>query len=363
MEPVRSAIIGGGFIGHVHARAVLANAGRLVTVYDAKPEVSQALVSTLRADRVVASYESVLADADVNLVHVCTPNHLHFPMAMAAIDAGKHVICEKPLAVTSDEARALRDAADAAGVVAAVPFVYRFYASIRDARARVTGNELGDLRLLHGHYLQDWLLEESDNNWRVEPQLGGASRAFGDIGVHWCDLLEFVSGQRIARLNARAATTQRRKNAAGELVDVATEDLVSFIFETESGVVGNAVVSQVSAGRPNEVVLNIDGARSAISFNQMMPDSLWIGARAQNSIVWRGTSAASTAAQAYVNIPSGHPQGYQDAFNFFYRDVCLAIQGEKVDGLPTFEDGLRAAQLTEAVMKSAATRDWQEVPA
>lgn len=361
MDPVRSAIVGGGFIGRVHARAVLAGGARLRGIIDVTPEASRTLSADFGVENGLETFEEVLADPDVDLVHICTPNNLHAKMAHAVIAAGKHVICEKPLATTAVEAKSLLDAANAAGVLTGVPFAYRFYASVRDARARVAAGEIGALRMLHGHYLQDWLLEESDNNWRVDPAQGGASRAFGDIGVHWCDLIEFVSGEKIANIMAKTVTAQKRVDENGERVEVATEDLVTFMFETENSVIGTAVVSQVSAGRANELLLNLDGSKAALSFNQMLPDSLWIGQRDKNSIVWRNSSAMQASAADYAFIPSGHPQGYQDSFNAFYRDMTRTIRGIAVDGMPTFADGERAARITEAVLASAKSNSWTEV--
>lgn len=361
MKQVGTAIVGGGFIGRIHAKAVLANGGKLVTIVDATPESSQALQKEFGISTAIQSFEAVLTDPDIQLVHICTPNHLHAEMALAVIKAGKHVVCEKPLATDAATAQELVDAAKAANLKTGVPFVYRFYAMVREAKSRVAQGELGKLNLLHGSYLQDWLLENTDNNWRVDPKLGGASRAFGDIGVHWCDLIEFVTGEKISEVIANIATVQDRVNGNGKLEKVTSEDVVTFMFKTASGVNGNAVISQVSAGRPNEIILNIDGSKSAYSFNQLLPETLWVGKRGETTRIYRGATQTSPESLNYSFVPSGHPQGYQDCFNGFYRDMIKTIDGESIPTLPTFEDGARAARITEAVLESVSTKSWTGV--
>src|SRR6187551_919539 len=212
---VRVAIAGTGFIGAVHARSARLAGARLVGVAASTPERAERAASALGAERGFASAQALVESPDVDVVHICTPNHLHVPLAEAAIAAGKHVICEKPLALDTAGAQQLVDAAAGSGLEAGVPFVYRYYPTVREARERVGSGETGPLRLLHGTYLQDWLLRSDDGNWRVDERLGGASRAFADIGSHWCDLAEFVSGDRIARVSARLLTAVSER--AGEV--------------------------------------------------------------------------------------------------------------------------------------------------
>jgi predicted dehydrogenase len=267
------------------------------------------------------------------------------------------VICEKPLATTEDAARDLTERAAAAGVIAAIPFVYRFYPTVRDARARVASGQTGPLRLLHGSYLQDWLSSTSDTNWRVDPASGGASRAFGDIGVHWCDVVEFTTGHRITALTAKLSTAISER-ATGS---VNTEDAAAVVFTTDQGALGSLVISQVSPGRKNRLWFSIDGADSSLAFNQEAPEVLWVGSRETTALVARGTPAMTDRAARYAILPAGHPQGYQDAFNAFVADAYSAIIGEPPDGLPTFADGHRAARLTAAVLASASSGSWVEM--
>jgi predicted dehydrogenase len=360
-DRLRAGIVGAGFMGEVHARAVRAAGGVVARVAASTPERSAAAAARLGAEGVAESAEALSMADDVDVVHVCTPNALHVPVAEGALAAGKPVVCEKPLATTVEDARRLTTTAEQTALVATVPFVYRFYPTVREARARIAAGEAGPLRLLHGTYLQDWLSKPLDSNWRVDPELGGASRAFGDIGVHWCDLMEFVTGHRITRLSARMVTVFDRRAESGSDA-VGTEDAATVLFETDQGACGAVVISQVSPGRKNRLWFSFDGAEACFSFDQENPDSLWIGGRTVNRILMRGAEGMSAAAARYSVLPAGHPQGYQDCFNAFVADTYAAIAGGQPDGLPRFADGMRAAILTQAVVDSAIGQTWVEVP-
>lgn len=360
---VRAGIVGMGFMGQVHARAIRASGAEVAAVSDSAPagarEAAEALGGGCRAE----TLDGMLGSADIDVIHICTPNHLHAEQALAAITAGKHVICEKPLATSETAAQELAAAAAAAGVVSAVPFVYRFYASVREARARIGRGEVGPLRVLHGSYLQDWLASTDDNNWRVSSRLGGPSRAFADIGVHWCDLLEFTSGHRITRLTARLLTAHadRRNGADGSTNRVSTEDVATLLFETDRGAIGSAVFSQITLGRKNRLWFSLDGDLASLCFDQELPEGLWIGSRSANSVILRGSEGSSPETAPYSSLPPGHPQGYQDSFNSFVAATYQAIQGDPPEGLPTFADGWRAAEITSAVLESAKSGTWADV--
>jgi predicted dehydrogenase len=376
-DPLRVAIAGVGFIGAVHARSARLAGARLVGVAASTPERAAVAAEELGAERGFASAEELVRADGVEVVHICTPNHLHLPLAEAALAAGKHVVCEKPLALDCDGALRLNNAAASAGMHAAVPFVYRYYPTVREARERVRAGTPGPLRLLHGSYLQDWLASPDDDNWRVEGRFGGASRAFADIGSHWCDLAEFVSGHRIARLCSRTlvAVAERRRGAArpafdrgdgrgGELHPVDTEDAALVQFETDKGAFGSVVISQLSPGRKNRLWLELDGADEALAFDQEQPEALWCGRRDTTTILRRDPATLSPEAARLTTLPAGHPQGYVDCFDGFVADFYDAVRtGATVDGLPLFADGLRAARLTEAVLASAAAEEWVDVAA
>jgi predicted dehydrogenase len=355
-DRVRAGIVGAGFMGTVHARAVRSAAGVVSRIVGSTPESSRAAGERIGAEFPTGTVEELVAADDVDVVHVCTPNATHAPLVRAALTAGKSVVCEKPLAVTPAEAEDLVRLARDAGVTATVPFVYRFYPTVREARARVAGGVTGPIRLLHGSYLQDWLLADTDDNWRVDAAAGGASRTFADIGVHWCDLVEFVTGHRISRVAARTVIAVPTRNGR----QVETEDAAVVLFETDGGATGNLTVSQVSPGRKNRLWFAVDGAVESLTFDQENPDSLWIGGRDVNGQLMRGTSESPAAAR-YATVPAGHPQGYQDCFNAFVADTYAALTGDRPDGLPTFADGLRAARITEAVLASSRTSQWVEV--
>src|SRR4051794_3405644 len=285
---LRVGIAGTGFIGGGHARAGRVSGARPVGVASATPANAEAAASALGADRAYASADELIADPAIDVVHICTPNHLHAPLAEAALAAGKHVICEKPLAIDAASAAGLAAAADSAGLQAAVPFVYRYYPTVREARELVRSGATGAVRLLHGSYLQDWLLRPDDDNWRVDPALGGASRAFADIGSHWCDLAEFLSGHRITRLSARTFTAvpervrsggrkafEAAAGDAGELRPVETEGAAVVQFETDAGAIGSVVISQDSAGRKHRLSVELGGALAALAFSPEPPVEAW----------------------------------------------------------------------------------------
>ena len=371
---LRAAIAGTGFIGRVHARSVRLAGGELAAVAASSPESSAAAAAELHAGRAFGSAEEMVRDPDIDVVHICTPNHLHLPLAEAALAAGKHVVCEKPLALDAAQAEHLVDVAAGSGLQAAVPFVYRYYATVREARERIRTGRTGALRLLHGTYLQDWLLRPDDTNWRVDADVGGSSRAFADIGSHWCDLAEFVSGHRIVRLAARLLTAVPERSSepgrhafgagagSGETRPVETEDAAMVQFETDAGALGSVVVSQVSAGRKNRLWIELDGEKEALAFDQESPEELWCGSRESLTILRRDPAALSPAAARFATLPAGHPQGYADCFDAFVSDVYEAIRGRPMsEGMPTFRDGLRAAQITDAVLASSRDGRWVDV--
>ena len=372
MEALRTAVVGTGFIGRVHARSARLAGARLAGVAGSSPAKGQEAAGALGAERAFASAEELVQADGIDVVHIATPNHLHEPLALKALAAGKHVVCEKPVALDGDGARRIADAAAASGLVVAVPFVYRFHPMIREARARVAAGELGRLHLLHGHYQQDWLLTADDVNWRVDAALGGASRAFADIGSHWCDLVEFVSGYRIARLLARTATVVPERStvatttfsapaAGGERRRVETEDAALVLFETAQGALGSMLVSQVSAGRKNRLWFELDGEHAAIVFDQENPETLWLGRRERGEVLQRDPAVLAPDAARLATLPPGHAQGYHDCFDLFVADAYAAIRGEPPEGLPLVGDGLRAARITDAVLASARTQSWIEV--
>lgn len=373
MGPLGVAIVGTGMIGAVHRRAAVLAGAVVRGVAASSPERAQDVARSWGAGRGYAGIEEVIADPQVQVVHVCTPNHLHRAMAQAALEAGKHVVCEKPLATTLEDARALAELAASSGLVATVPFVYRYHPVVREARARIAQGELGPLRLIHGSYLQDWLLDPASNNWRVDPALGGASRVFADIGSHWCDLVEWVGGERFAEVSAvfetviaeRAAATAKSFTtpaAGGATSAVSSEDVAAAMFKTRQGTLATLTVSQVSAGRRNRLWFEIDGAKASVAFDQEDCERLWMGYPDQREEVFvRGPGAGSAEQRRLSILPAGHAQGYANCFEAFVSDTYRAIADERPEGLPTFDDGLRSALIVDRVIASAGTRAWTPI--
>lgn len=359
-QPLRAGIVGAGFMAKVHARAIRDAGHTIVGIASSSPESAALVADQLSIGQVFDSWQELVESAEVDVVHICTPNELHAEIAVAAANAGKQIVCEKPIAVNLDEARAIEEAVTENAVGFAVPFAYRFYPVVREMRERVARAEAGPIHLMHGNYLQDWLADPATSNWRVDSTSGGASRAFADIGTHWCDLVEFVTGDRIARLIAN--TSQAYDSRVGRKVQ--TEDIATILFETEAGASGTLTVSQVSFGRKNQLLIELDGSKASYTFNQENPDSLFIGGRASNQIVMHGQETlTSSDAKRLSQVPSGHPQGYQDAFNAFMADAYDEFQGQVRDGVPSLSDGVRATRLIEAVLLSAAEKRWVEVSA
>jgi len=353
---LRVAIVGGGFMAEVHSRAARAARAELAGIVSSSPERSAAAAERLGIGRAYRSLEEVLADDTIDVIHVTTPNALHAAQAAAVLASGKDVVCEKPLATTVSDAEAL--VAAAAGRTATVPFVYRFHPLVREARARFASGAAGQVLTVNASYLQDWLLASGDDNWRVDSEQGGRSRAFADIGSHLVDLVEFVSGDRVARLSAKKRTVfAERASHAG----ITTEDAAAVVIETVSGAIGTLLVSQVAPGRKNRLWLEIAGSAESVAFDQEQPETLWVGRRSGSLLIPRDADQLSADAARLCVVPSGHPQGYQDAFNAFVADSYAAVAGETPDGLPRFEDGLRAVRITDAVIDSAESGTWIEM--
>jgi predicted dehydrogenase len=370
-------------IAEVHRRSIRAAGAELAGVLASSPSRS-AEVAAAWATRGYADLEELLADDSVDVVHICTPNRTHAEYAERALAAGKHVVCEKPLAVTAAEAERLSACAERSGLVATVPFVYRYHPLVREIRARRIAGEFGGWNLIHGSYLQDWMLNPDTSGWRVDPSEGGASRTFADIGSHWCDLVEWVTGERFAELTARATTVVAERPAAGgksfseedggtetTRLPVTTEDAGALLLRTERGVLASATVSQVSAGRKNRLWFELDGALGSAVFDQEQPETVWLGGPDENRILHRGAGSVSPEQQRLNIIPPGHPQGYADCFAAFVADTYAAIDaagtggtttnGQAPEGLPTFADGLRAVRIVEAFLSSSRTGNWTKV--
>jgi predicted dehydrogenase len=368
----RAAVAGIGFIGLVHI-AALRRLG--VDVVGACRDTGDTGSIPRGTPQLYKDYEELLADQSVDIVHVATPNHLHYAFAKAALLAGKHVVCEKPLALTSQETAELASLAAATGLVACVNFNLRYYPQVHEARERVRAGAIGEVWNVHGAYLQDWLLYPTDWNWRLDPSVGGPLRAVADIGSHWLDLAQFISGQRIAAVCADLATTipvrQRPVQARhtfedgadgpGEPVEIETDDVANVMLRFADGARGACVLSQVSAGRRNSVSLEIDGSGGSLSWHSERNEELWLGHRsAPNELLWRDPALMSNPLRG--SLPAGHAEGFEATFGSLYASVYDAIAtGAETDGFPTFADGHRQTLIGEAILESHRSRRWVEL--
>jgi predicted dehydrogenase len=363
-------------IGEVHRRAAMLAGAQVLGVMASTPERSREVAEAWGVEQAYGSIEEV-AESKADIVHICTPNASHVPYAVALMKAGKHVLCEKPLGVSLEDARQAAEIAKDTGVVNTMPFAYRFHPMAREMRARVQGEEFGAVNLMHGSYLQDWLLNPKATSWRVDPKAGGPSRAFGDIGSHWCDLVEWVTGDRIARLVATTSITIKQRPAASAatfsavesdapLVDVQTEDSALILFRTASDIAGSAVISQLSAGRKNRLWIEVDGMHQSAVFDQELPEQLWIGSEAGAELLVRDPNHGSAEQRRLSTLPAGHAQGYAQCFESYVADSYAAVdahagRSEVPEGLPTFADGARAAEICDAMLRSAASGEWVNV--
>ncbi|TPG29556.1 Gfo/Idh/MocA family protein [Mycolicibacterium hodleri] len=375
---VRAAIVGTGFMASVHAEALRRIGVPVLGVVGSSPERGSAQTSALGLPSPYPAYRDLLADDRVDVVHVCSPNHLHHEHALGALQAGKHVVCEKPLAMTSEEAADLCDVAHSSGLVNAVCFIQRFYPQCQEARRRVRSGETGNVRFITGTYLQDWLSEETDWNWRLNPRLGGTLRAVGDIGSHWLDLAGFITGNRIESVIADlaiaiptrlrpvgpsgAATFSAAVDGPVERTPIDTEDIAGILIRFDDGSRGVLTLSQVSPGRKNHLSLELSGSKASLRWCAEDPEKLWIGHRDQpNQILLRGAVPGTPAAG---NYPAGHVQGYPDAFKAMYRAVYRAVAAggpPPAPDYPTFHDGLEQAVIADAIAASAQDATWTTI--
>jgi predicted dehydrogenase len=369
-----AALVGTGFIAAVHVDALRRLGVDVLGVVGSSPDRA----AEAGLGNVYGSLGELLEDDRIDVVHLTTPNHLHYPQVKQALAAGKHVVCEKPLALTAAESRELVELADAAGVVHCTNFMARFYPLVQQARSLLHEGSLGEIWNVHGSYLQDWLLRPTDWNWRLEPERGGELRAIGDIGSHWLDLVQFVTGSRIVEVFADLQTvipirrrpvgpvqTFAQTEAEGEDVAIATEDLAHVLLRFEGGARGAVVISQVSAGRKNMLSFELDGADAALAWNSERAEELWLGRRDRpNELLLRDPSLMKPAARETTTLPGGHAEGFAETFRELYRRVYRAVESggpPPEPDYPTFADGHWENVLGEAIALSSRERRWIEV--
>ena len=379
-DRLRAAIVGAGFIGPHHIDAVQRGGYADVAVLvDRDPDRGPVTARSLGVPRAVTDIDAVLGDPSVDVIHICTPNHTHVDLARAAMEAGKHVVVEKPVATDRAGAAALLEVARRTRRHAAVALTYRGYPMVRRARELVNSGRLGRLRLVHGGYLQDWLSDASDYNWRLDSAAGGVSRAFADIGTHWFDTVEFVAGARVTSVMAdlatlvpvrhrplRSAAAFSAGSGATEAVRIDTEDAATVLMRFDDGARGAVIVSQVSPGHKNDLTVHLSGSERSLGWAQEEPERLWLGARDESTLLTRAPSVDGCPVGVPA-LPAGHPEGWAEALRDLLRPFYAAIAAgdPPPDGAdapyPTLADGARGVALIEAVVESSRGGRWVDI--
>jgi predicted dehydrogenase len=378
MYDLAAAVVGTGFMGPVHTEGLRRLGIRVIGILGSSEEKSRRAADALGLEKAYPNLEALLEDDEVQSVHVTSPNRLHLEQAGRCLEAGKHVLCEKPLAMTSDESAKLVQLAEESGLVAGVNYNLRFFPVNFEARHKVQQGEVGDVVSIYGSYVQDWLLYPTDYNWRVIAEQGGKARTIGDIGTHWMDLMQFITGLDIEAVFADLKTvypTRRRplgevETFSGKVQDVQateeigieTEDLGAVLLHFKGGAHGSLWVSQMTAGRKNCQRYEISGTNSAIAWNSEQPNDLWIGHRDRaNEVLLRDPGLVSDAARAFISYPGGHNEGYGDTFKqcfkAFYDYIAAGDFGAETD-FATFADGHKEILLCEAILKSHSEGKW-----
>jgi len=377
INQLRAGVIGTGFIGPVHIEALRRLGVQVVALCDV-PDRVQAAAEKLGIPQAFSDYRQMLKSDAIDVVHITAPNRFHCEMAVAALEAGKHCVCEKPLAMNTRETARIVKLARKTGTVFAVNYNVRFYAAVLQLRQMVARGDLGEIIHVNGSYMQDWLFKETDYNWRLLPQEGGKLRAVADIGTHWMDTVSFILGARISEVLADLGTWHKtRKRPLGEVqtfakagadvkyatYPVQTEDYASVLLGFSNGARGNLGVSQVAAGRKNCIRIELYGSKKSAWWCSESPEMLHSGNRdAANEVSVRATPAFSDAAP-FTDYPAGHVEGFPDTFKMLYRAVYGAIvEGGKTQPLfATAEDGHQEVAVCEAIMASNKAKRWVKV--
>lgn len=378
MKKINAAVVGLGFIGMVHVEALRRLHHVNVAAVCDSSGVVESKALQLGIEKYYFDYTALLANKGIDSVHICTPNHLHFNMVREALNAGKHVICEKPLTTTAEEAKELVELAQKKGLIHAVNFNVRYYPLMRQLKLMIENDELGEIYAVQGSYLQDWLFFDTDYNWRLEPEIAGKSRAVADIGSHWMDLMEYVTGLKIAEVMADFATFHKvRKKPlkpvetySGKVlkaedykdVSIVNEDYATVMLKFNNDARGVMTVSQMAAGRKNRIYFEIHGSRKSVFWDAEKPDDLWIGKRdGNNEILMRDPALFHPGSRMLIDYPGGHVEGFPDTFKQCFKEIYSYIaQTSKTESypFPTFSDGLREITLCDQIIDSNEKRKW-----
>ncbi|MEW6653127.1 MAG: Gfo/Idh/MocA family oxidoreductase [Bacteroidota bacterium] len=385
MRTIKTAVVGSGFMGASHIEALRRIGGvEIAAIASDDLTAAESLARKFGIRDIYENWQKIIEDKSIEAVHNCTPNYLHFEINKSAAEAGKHILSEKPLTISSRQSKVLVELVNKKAVVNAVNFNYRFYPVIQHAKSLVAAGDVGEIYFAHGNYLQDWLFYNTDYNWRLETEISGGSRAIADIGSHWCDMIQFITGLKIKKVFAdiftihqtrfkpnRSLETFKGKETPGSInndeVNVNTEDGGAVIFQFENGRRGVFSVSQVSAGRKNHFAFEINGSTKSFAWNQENPNELWIGYRDKpNELLIKDPSLLNAEARQFAHYPGGHPEGYPDGpknlFIQFYDVIRTGKNPQTVKPLfATFEDGYYENKIVEAILESSKNRCWVEI--
>ena len=374
MKQLKAGVVGVGFIGAVHIEQ-LRRLGNVEVVALADEAGAQEKADALYVPHAYTNYKDMIDNEQLDCVHICTPNSTHYEIAMYAMERGVNVVCEKPMTCTVEEAEKLRAYAKEKGLVNAMNFNCRFYPMAYQMRQMVRSGEVGDIYTVHGGYLQDWLFLDTDYSWRLEPEFTGASRAFADIGSHWIDLVEYITGLRAVEVLADFAIFHKtRKKPTKEIatysgmalrpedyeeVPITTEDYATVLFHMENGACVSCNISQVFAGRKNQMIVSVAGSRCALHWDSENSNALWIGRRERdNGELVKDPSILDDGTKGVISYPGGHVEGFPDTFKPNFKKIYAAIAGGKPEDYATFDDGLREMVLCEKIVESARERRW-----
>ena len=380
MKTIKVGVAGLGFIGPAHIEALRRIPGiEVVAISENNEELAKSKAEQLGIPNYFGNFNDLIKE-EIDCVHICTPNFLHFEMAKAALLAGKHVVCEKPLATTIAEGEELLKLANAKGLIHAVHFNIRYYPLVRQMKVMREKGELGEIYSIIGSYLQDWLFYATDYNWRLEPELSGKSKAVADIGSHLMDLLEYISGLKITEVMADFKTIHPKRKKplkpvetfTGKMlqpgdyedVPISTEDYATVMLRFDNGNKGVITVSQVAAGRKNRLSLEISGSKQTFAWNSESPNEMWIGKRdSANQVLLRDPSLFDKDSAALVSFPGGHNEGFPDTSKQMFKEVYENIRKGTMEGakFPTFADGLRELILCESILESNEKQGWVKV--
>lgn len=376
MFKLHAAVVGVGFVGRAHLEALRRLGIRVEGILGSSPERGAEAAAALGVERAYSSLDELASDRAVDVVHVCTPNHVHAGQTTALMRAEKHVMCEKPLAMDSRESAALVQLAHKTGLAGGVTYNLRYYPLCQQARLLIAQGAIGEPRMVHGSFLQDWLQYPADWNWRLEPHLGGQLRAVSDIGTHWLDMAMFLTGRKVTEVCADLATfmpVRRRprgrvesfqKSGSGEFDEVAihTDDYASILLRFEGNLRGVMTVSQVSPGRKTRLWFEVDGSEGSLAWNSEDPNLLWIGSRHQaNRSIVKDPALMSPEVRGYAAYPGGHAEGYPDTFVQLFKDFYGYIQDgdfARPRTFPTFATGHEEMLLCDLIAKSSQEHRW-----